>query len=196
MAKRQSTANAQAKRAFDRLTARIEKVGLTDINPDAAAAAQAFLRRHGRSWPYRKRPAGVRRGREGQCWDNALKLARKHPEFAYAETIVDEHIDHAFCVCADGFVVDPTWPASLMGLTVEPPPEYHGVAFNSLWVTFFGGVLSTRLRTASIPAGFLRTVATYVPASVRDLPLFLDKRWHSAKSPQRRIRRSPLPSGR
>lgn len=67
---------------------------------------------------------GQRTGLKGECFQNALALARDRPTLRYYEGKADpgdgsgEHT-HAWCADADGAVIDPTWDA--------PPASYHGV---------------------------------------------------------------------
>jgi hypothetical protein len=75
-----------------------------------------FLLEHGRAfngvpWKVHK-GKGYRRGKVGNCYENAWRHAIRnrdltyHEGFAYAGIIPTEH---AWCVDSDGVVVDPTW---------------------------------------------------------------------------------------
>lgn len=74
-------------------------------------------------------PDGYRRMTPRHCFDNALRLAAGNPHLVYVEgfavSVLPLH--HAWCVTADGVVVDPTW---------EHPEEcsYFGVPFSTAWV--------------------------------------------------------------
>lgn len=83
---------------------------------------------HGReyAWGGPKLPPGVRLGEKGACFMNAYQLADAHPDkYTYVEGVASAIIpvDHAWCVTADGVVVDPTWRFK----KGDAVPEYYGI---------------------------------------------------------------------
>ena len=90
----------------------------------------ALLREHGveYTWTGWRLPRGVRRGKLGLCFMNAFRLATAQPDkYRYVEGIATHIIptEHAWCVTADGTVVDPTWRR--FERAGETAPEYLGV---------------------------------------------------------------------
>lgn len=77
------------------------------------------------------------RGPMGSCYKNAFDLAQERQELAYCEGYALSAglfpMHHAWCVTAEGVVVDPTWDASTS--------DYYGVPLNT------GFVLNQILRT-------------------------------------------------
>lgn len=72
---------------------------------------ERFVLECGTAYPGRKRPRGVRKMRDRQCFKNATELSLSRPDLTYVEGI-GLHIipcHHAWCVDAEGLVVDPTW---------------------------------------------------------------------------------------
>lgn len=75
-------------------------------------------------------------GRPRHCFRNALLLAHLHPDdLTYVEGYAAGVIPvlHAWCVTADGHVVDPTW-------TTGNGREYVGIAFDTDWVEAYTDV--------------------------------------------------------
>lgn len=70
-------------------------------------------------------------GEKRACYQNAFNLAQDHPELIYCEGFAKPAnlfpIHHAWCVTADGEVVDPTWP--------ELDTNYFGIPLQSQFVT-------------------------------------------------------------
>lgn len=72
-----------------------------------------------------KRPKGIRKQRDKQCFENAFRLARQRRDLTYVEGYAQSLIacEHAWCVDADGHVIDPTWR--------DPKGKHYlGVAFD------------------------------------------------------------------
>jgi len=98
---------------------------------------EAYVLSNGQHFAYQPFPAQYRghRGRLKQCFANAYRLAREHPELSYAEGYASEtgHIGflHAWCVHAEGRVVDPTW---------DFRADYYGVIFDTNYVAYVNGL--------------------------------------------------------
>lgn len=72
----------------------------------------AWILQNGRAFTPAKRPRGVRKLRNGLCYKHAAHLAIRNPDrYTYVEgyglSVIP--VQHAWCVDADGNVVDPTW---------------------------------------------------------------------------------------
>jgi hypothetical protein len=69
---------------------------------------------------------GAARGKQGQCFKNAMELALHNPRLSYVEgfggSIIPVH--HAWCADADGNVIDPTWDR-------PEDRDYFGIAFEA-----------------------------------------------------------------
>lgn len=78
---------------------------------------QRFVLDNGRAMPGAARPKGIRKGRDRQCYANALHLALRGryggPPMRYVEGFALAYggivVEHAWCLDAAGTVVDPTW---------------------------------------------------------------------------------------
>jgi len=125
----------------------------------------AFLNRFGREWTYASLPADIARGPERHCFENALRLALARPELAYVEGR-EALSGHAYCVTAEGVVVDPTWPADL-----APLARYFGVALD------VGAVIGIRRRVASPVGSILDLLDTRYPSLMPIAEVLLDRRW-------------------
>jgi hypothetical protein len=79
-----------------------------------------------------------------RCLGNALRLSERKPELTCAVGLVSNRQDgvatHAWCVDADGRVVDPTWRSSedhqYLGLRVKASLLERRLAGNGLWFKF------------------------------------------------------------
>lgn len=88
------------------------------------SSMEDFLLDRAQFWTPAPLPKDVRQGIPKYCFWNALKLAqRRRKSLRYVEGVALHMIPthHAWCVTADGQVVDPTW--------AEPGSAYFGVAF-------------------------------------------------------------------
>lgn len=91
--------------------------------------AEDFVLRHGRSYTPARLPQRIRRMTIKQCFANCTRLALRHEDLTYVEgfalNIIPVH--HAWCIDADGNVVDPTWEYG-------EHLEYFGVAFSTTYL--------------------------------------------------------------
>jgi hypothetical protein len=94
-----------------------------------APEVHRFVAKYGRHWTPQPLPSGYERGRESSCFANATFAAVKYPGlryvegFAYAANLGWYYLlHHAWCVDAQGCVIDPTWEAGL---------AYFGVVFDA-----------------------------------------------------------------
>lgn len=71
----------------------------------------SFVLRHGRTFKGAPLPKKFRKGKIKHCFENATRLAIKHPQLTYCEGYASSIIPvmHAWCVLEDGTVVDNTW---------------------------------------------------------------------------------------
>lgn len=78
------------------------------------------------------RPRGLRKGRDRNCFPNALHLAIQRDDLTYVEGYAYPFggivVDHAWCVTEDGTVVDPTWrePDLAAYLGIRIPTDIAG----------------------------------------------------------------------
>ena len=89
---------------------------------------RVFVIAHGRAFVAAALPAPMERMEVGQCYANAQALAFAHPELTYVEGVAAGLTvrDHAWCVTADGVVIDPTWrdPESCAYFGIPFQPGY------------------------------------------------------------------------
>lgn len=87
-------------------------------------APSALLLERGAEWTVRRHCRW--RGRQGACYANAQYLASRRKGLRYAEGYATSVIpvEHAWCVDAQGRVIDPTWDE-------KHQPDYFGIAFDS-----------------------------------------------------------------
>lgn len=85
-------------------------------------APAALVLQHGAEWTERV-PANWQ-GTQGACYANAQFLARRRKGLRYVEGFATNVIpvEHAWCIDAEGRVVDPTWGE-------DRKPDYCGIAF-------------------------------------------------------------------
>jgi hypothetical protein len=95
-----------------------------------------FLLTHGRVYPVGPKTFEGQRGEPGNCFGNATHLAMWNRDLTYVEgkvTCCGIPLDHAWCIDADGVVVDSTLtPEMLDGRPREE--EYFGVPFKTEYV--------------------------------------------------------------
>lgn len=72
---------------------------------------EKFVLDFGQYWVGKKRPPHIKKGRDKECFKNALDLSLIHPGYQYVEGIASNIIPthHAWCIDSDGDIVDPTW---------------------------------------------------------------------------------------
>lgn len=94
------------------------------------AVGSLFVVGAGRLYTERRFDHPYERGAQGACYRNAFELAIAHPELTYCEgralSMGAIPIEHAWCVDAEGKVVDTTWTA--------PDDCYYGVCFDTAWL--------------------------------------------------------------
>jgi hypothetical protein len=90
-----------------------------------------FMLDHGKDYPVGPQTYAGRRERQGQCYMNATLLALASDDLTYVEgqlSVCGISIEHAWCVNADGVVIDPTLkPDKDVG-------DYFGVPFLTEYV--------------------------------------------------------------
>jgi len=96
------------------------------LGSDDMYALEEYVLKYGRLWnpPPKALPRGVDPMESKFCFDNAYELAeRRHKTLRYVEGFASRFITvhHAWCVTADGTVVDPTWK--------NEGTAYYGQAF-------------------------------------------------------------------
>lgn len=76
-----------------------------------------YMSEHGQAFESAPLPAGVKRGEQGLCYQNATRLIMDDEDLQYAEGVAYKHglpqdfgFMHAWAVTKDGKVVDNTWP--------------------------------------------------------------------------------------
>ena len=101
-------------------------------------SVEDFLLAHGRQWPARPKPRGVKYGRIKECFRNAFILAEAHEGegWTYVEGYAGRAIPvhHAWAVDAAGNVVDNTFRPSKF---LPDADDYFGVAFTLDYVRRF-----------------------------------------------------------
>lgn len=96
-----------------------------------------------------------------ECFRNAFELAIAHPELTYCEGRASTGwpVEHAWCVTADGRVVEPTWEAQ--------SAAYRGVCFSTDFLVRW--VRETR-RLGVLSEIFPRQLLTLDPAEYLSKP--------------------------
>lgn len=92
-------------------------------NDEILQGIEQYVLDNGRFWTLPKAPSDLIM-LERHCFDNAFRLVRSRQKtLRYVEGFASRFIavHHAWCVTADGTVVDPTWE--------EPGSAYFGVTF-------------------------------------------------------------------
>jgi len=94
-----------------------------------------FILAHGREFnaTSNELPKGVRLGKLGHCFENAAKLAIAQGAYTYCEGYAMGIIPvlHAWCIDANGDVVDPTWNR---GQRDRIGMSYFGIAFTTKYL--------------------------------------------------------------
>lgn len=87
-------------------------------------------------WFYRPAPlpTGLKRGTDGECYNNALRLALDNPNLIYVEGFGDggggRRFHHAWVTDGQGRAIDSTWR--------KPAAVYAGVPFRTSFVALVG----------------------------------------------------------
>lgn len=94
------------------------------LNQSPIPAPAALILERGTEGTVRRRCRW--RGTQGACYANAQYLASRRKGLRYAEGFATSVIpvEHAWCVDAEGRVIDPTWD-------YEYQPDYFGVIFEA-----------------------------------------------------------------
>jgi hypothetical protein len=105
----------------------------------------------GRPFKAQPLPSGFTLGTVGQCFANAGSLALNNPSLTYVEGLADCGFlptAHAWCVDAEGRVIDPTWrdcaTASYFGIPVQWDALHEHLDHTGYW-GLFDGALPRRL---------------------------------------------------
>lgn len=89
-----------------------------------------------------KRPKGLRKQKNKACYKNALELAASNKTLKYVEGYANNLIvcEHAWCVDADGKVVDPTWrdpeKCQYLGVILDLDKVYEWTCRNKVYGIF------------------------------------------------------------
>jgi len=115
-----------------RAAVREDKDGTDDVAHNMCRIYDLVLE-HGRFFEPSPKPKKYKAGDRHQCYGNSLDMVVAHDDLSYCEGYVvvkgvSIPMDHAWCVTADGIVVDLTLRKPLF------PLAYFGVVFNSLFV--------------------------------------------------------------
>ena len=115
----------RAKQLAGTRTKRSSMPTMTVALPAPTCCMAAEVRPFARRWLCDLRHRDPSRGRRGQCFANAARLALRDDRFTYVEgyaTLADgaPYLDHAWVVDSAGQVTDPTW-------TFVPNRFYFGV---------------------------------------------------------------------
>lgn len=92
------------------------------------SCAEEFVLKNGRQWTPAPLPPDISKMTVKECFKNATLLALERRDLTYVEgyAVGIIPVNHAWCVDAEGRVVDPTWP--------EVGTEYYGVPFDKEWL--------------------------------------------------------------
>ena len=92
-----------------------------------------FMLENGRDYEYGPASFAGPRGEPKQCFMNATHLALNDPALTYVEGKVGLiiPIDHAWCIDADGMVVDPTLAPAVADGSFDRVSGYFGVPFRT-----------------------------------------------------------------
>lgn len=111
----------------------------------------------GRAFQAQALPPGYAKGEPRACYRNAAELAMRDPALTYCEGYARPQnlipVHHAWCVTADGSVVDPTWPHCATA-------QYFGLALDTTW-----------LLTKLAQDGMWGLLAEHIPRGWLDLPV-------------------------
>ena len=112
------------------MTCRAYLEGIQQLMPKHFGTS--LLLQHGRSWTFDPafRPPMHYSTRKA-CFSNCLQLILRHPrKYTYVEGLAATDflpVAHAWCIDAQGRVVDPTWH----GLERSGPSDYFGIPFRA-----------------------------------------------------------------
>lgn len=103
-----------------------------------------FTLKMGRAWRAQTLPAGVPPGPKRQCYQNAGTLAIENSDLTYVEGYAQPPglppVHHAWCVDAEGFVIDNTFvdpeDAQYFGVPISPPALRELVEKVQCWGLF------------------------------------------------------------
>jgi hypothetical protein len=103
-----------------------------------------FTLKMGRAWRAQSLPAGVPQGPKRQCYQNAGTLAIENSDLTYVEGYAQPPglppVHHAWCVDAEGFVIDNTFTdpedAQYFGVPISPPALRELVEKVQCWGLF------------------------------------------------------------
>jgi hypothetical protein len=114
---------------LDDLAAKIHAPSPEEVYPDVWPFYD-YLAEHGRYFTPAPRPKGIRRRAAQACFRNAATLVIDRPDLTYCEGIARKvssaafWVHHAWCIDADGRVVDVTWqPEGVAYYGVAEPLE-------------------------------------------------------------------------
>lgn len=89
---------------------------------------EAMVLELGKSYVPARRPKGLRKQKDRECFNNAALLALRDRTLRYVEGWATSSIGipvlHAWCVTTEGRVVDPTWRSP------EKATGYYGIEFD------------------------------------------------------------------
>lgn len=115
---------------------------MCELLPDTAPARNRWrlLHEHGRLFAWEPHDAPARVEAKRQCFRNAA-LAAFNQGLAYVEGYAVPHdvalaLEHAWCLCEDGSVYDPTWPdgaQEYFGVAVPTPVLRRALAEKGTW---------------------------------------------------------------
>ena len=140
---------------LERFSDMIQRSSMDLVNP------YALVLELGRSFTPQRRPKGIKRGRQKQCYENAYALLAQHPTLTYCEGFVLAEgvripVEHAWCIDEEGNVVDNTLR--------DPSIAYFGIPFDREWaqqqiVRGAGSLVDELLMAKEIPETAIATAS-------------------------------------
>lgn len=128
-----------------------------------------FYLKLGRAWAPATNSENIPQGSKGECYRNAFELADYRADLTYCEGFACPvgliPVHHAWCVDADGRVLDPTWS--------DKSSDYFGVALDREFV-----------RTWILKRKVWGVLAEHIPVEIlkSDVSTFLDKSWINSEA--------------